>query len=826
MFTFRCQGCGKQHVVDRPFEQDYATKCLRCGERVRVTRATIHVAAGGAATGAASADDSITARLPAAAPGGAAVADAAPVVAGESATGGAGGGDDYEPPEGEVPLAELDPDGAAEGGQGTRPRPAKGRRNGGGGKSAGGARGDSADEADEPSDAEDAPAEKRRRDPPEPPADASFWGRLKLRERWPLVAGAAVLLLGLIGGGCYLLFSGKKPPEKKEVATKPKPPSKPAAPPATQKAPEKPAPPPLVTKTPEVSIAATRLSAELAADAAAANAKYKDKWIEVSGLFDKVDQRQAGPPPARSHAFFAAEGGPAVSCDLVGSLTEANRWKRIPQGQPFTARGTYRADGVLTGCELVPLAAPADARYKGQPVEITGAVESLILPDRRQPFPGLRLERDVDAIAQLECYFRADALDEVNRLQPTDLVTVRGTCGGRGTKPGDYTIRMDNCELVYTSAPAAPAVRRDVVAFLREYEEDLRPFYLPAPGAEPRVEETLSLSRLNRELAGDAAAAAAKYGNKLVTVSGKLLQRGDREVILHSGNTDEPLRVACSFNRVNFEDVNPRLDQVIRGRWVGMDDKMLRLVCCESADPNAPRDPRRITPDHLPHVADRQLTYDVAEYPFAPRKDGPVVRVVQFQREGERTETVVTHTGQLVGKSLFEDGAAKWVEQKKTTREVRVAGPTYRQRIVGTFIEVGTTVLKDRREDVVWDKVLKVGARTGDSWKWTRAGATHEFTVERFDEEGGRSRVVVKEVISSPLDLHNRIEKQHVYAREVGEVEEHEWKLIGATQRLLMGEKKLVESAAGDKAPAQAKPDFVGPPRPDYVPAGPPAPPH
>ncbi len=120
-----------------------------------------------------------------------------------------------------------------------------------------------------------------------------------------------------------------------------------------------------------------------------------------------------------------------------------------------------------------------------------------------------------------------------------------------------------------------------------------------------------------------------------------------------------------------------------------------------------------------------------------------------------------------------------------------------------------------------------MGARTGDSWKWTRDGATHEFTVERFSDQGDRTRVVVKEAISSPLDLHNRIEKQHVYVREVGEVEEHEWKLIGSTQRLLVGEKKLVERSGGKPQPQPPpKPEFVGPPRPDYVPAGPPAPPH
>jgi hypothetical protein len=619
------------------------------------------------------------------------------------------------------------------------------------------------------------------------------------------------------GGGCYVLFAGgSKEPEKREAAAKPKPkPAPPPPPPSTHKEPEKPAPPPL-PQAPEVIVAATRLSAELAADAAGTNAKYKDKVIEVSGVFDKLGPRQFGPPPARTHAFFACEGGPPVSCDVLGGPTDLKRWDRLPQGQPLTVRGSYRSDGVLSGCELVALAVPADTRYKGQIVEVVGTVESVVLPDPRQTFPGLRLEGDADSLVRLECFFRASELDGIKTLQPTDLVIVRGTCGGRSSQRGEHTVRLDNCELVYTSAPTPPAVRRETIVFLREYEEDLRPFFLPAPGAEPRVEETLPVSRLNKELAGDPVAAGAKYRNKVVTVSGKLLKRGDRELVLVSGNTDEPLRVACAFNRQNFDDLSPRPDCTVRGRWVGLDEtKALRLVCCESADEGAARDPRRVTPDYLPHRADRQLTYDVAEFPNPAKMEGPVERLVYFQRAAGETETLITHAGRLAGKGLFDEGGAgKWVEQKKTTREVRLPGPKYRQRITGGFVEVGTVVLKGRNEEVVWDRVLKLGARTGDSWKWSRDSAAHEYTVERFDEDGGRPRVVVREVISSPLDLHNRIEKRHVYVREVGEVEERVWRLIGSTQRLPVGEKRLLEDDARGKGGAPAPKDFVGPPWP------------
>ncbi len=799
MFTFRCQGCGKQHVVEKPFEQDYATKCLRCGERVRVTRATIHGAGTPAPTRRR--PDGITAKAPKVAAATEAGDPAEPGPATETAPApAAGGGDDYEPPAGEIPLAdaELSEGLADEGGAvGRRTRPPAAPRTPK-------ARRDGTTAEEELPETESAP---------EKPVNAPLPDRLKLRERWPMVAGAAVLLVALIGGGCYVLFSGRsaKPPVAKETP-KPKPPA-PPPPPATNKESEKPAPPPLATKGPEVFLAATRLSNELAADAAATNARYKEKLLEVSGLFDKIAPRESGPPPARSHVFFLCEGGPAVSCDILGSPTDLNRWRQVGAGRPCSVRGTYRADGVLYNCELVTHAAPADAKYKGQAVEVAGTVQSVVLPGARGEFPGLILEGDADSLVRLECYFRGDEQDQVKRLRPTDYVTVRGTCGGRAIRPGARTLRLDNCELVYTSVPAPPAVRRDAIAFLREYEEDLRPFFLPAPGAEPRVEGTLTVARLNAELAADPA--APKYRNKVVTVTGKLAQQGDTELVLRSGNTDEPLKVVCVFTRQNFEDLRPRTEYAIRGRWVGLDDeKRLRLVCCESADPAAARDRRRVTPDYLPHRAERQLTYDVAEFPTPPRKDGPVLRLVMFQREAGNIETVVTHSGRLVDKSLFDAGnPSAWVDQKKTTRQVRVAGPTFRQRISGTFIEVGTVVIKppNRQEDVTWDQVLKLGGRAGDTWAWTRDRATHEFTIEGFDDEGGRPRVVVKEVISSPLDLHNRIEKRHVYVRDVGEVEEREWKLIGAAQRVLVGEKRLVENDGEKKAPA-------------YVPAGPPPP--
>jgi hypothetical protein len=42
VLTYRCPGCGKQHVMDKPFDEPFVTRCLRCGETFAVTEESIH----------------------------------------------------------------------------------------------------------------------------------------------------------------------------------------------------------------------------------------------------------------------------------------------------------------------------------------------------------------------------------------------------------------------------------------------------------------------------------------------------------------------------------------------------------------------------------------------------------------------------------------------------------------------------------------------------------------------------------------------------------------------------------------------------------------
>ena len=228
---------------------------------------------------------------------------------------------------------------------------------------------------------------------------------------------------------------------------------------------------------------------------------------------------------------------------------------------------------------------------------------------------------------------------------------------------------------------------------------------------------------------------------------------------------------------------------------------MLRLDSCRSADPAALVDPRRITADFLPHVPGQELTYDLAEYPVPGKLNGPVQRIIFLQREAETatTETIITHAGTLSGKGLV-GNAGQWLTHKKTTK-ARLPGPVYFQRFSGTFVEIGEQVVKDGRKQVTWHRALKIGARTGDTWHWTQGNLSHDCMVEKFDHWTGQPSLVIRDTVTNVADPAHAVEKRHIYVRDVGEVEQEDWLLLTSKDRVLVGEKRLVDVEGARNAP-------------------------
>jgi hypothetical protein len=771
VFNYRCPDCGKQHAASAPFEGDFQARCLRCGRSFPVTRDLVQVPAG--ARGGA---EAITTHP---------AARAAPA--------------EDEGREEVLEEVEDAPEPAIRRGG---PRLKRERR-----------REEDEDEGEEgparPGPAR--PAPRRQEEEDTAPAGGAWW------KRWPGVVGlvACVLLIGGVAG--YLTLGRGKTPTPKKVAKRPKAAPKtkaPVKPAPVVKKPSKPSKPsedePAVrakNKTP-VLVSAPRLAAELAADRAAANARYRDTLLEVTGLLAGLEVRL--PPRALVGLFanFVVEGAP-VACYLHGTA-EAPRWRALKPKEPFTVRGVYGRDGLLHQCELAPLSPPADARYKGKTVEVSGVVDRVLLPGLTSAgFPTIQLEEGTYAKVEVECLFRKAHADEVKGVPPGAKVTIRGTCNGRYHSGTGYRVRLDNCRVVDTSAPEEGVPRLEARRLAREYEEDLLPFLLPA-GPPVGGEKPIPVAELGRELKADPGAFATKYRHRVLTVKGRLLrkEKGPRAVMLEGTETDQDLQVRCLFGKQAFEDLEEGPDLSVRGLCTALEGGTLRLDDCEALGPRR-KDPRRLTAEYLPHEPGRSLTYDAALFPLVGRKAPQVFRQVWMEREGGVTEMVTTHQGTLApGKSLL-DPAEKgaWVSQPRT-KKVRLPAPGFQRRASRAFVEIAHRVMRGRKVEVVWEPVLKVGARVGESWRWVQGDSEHTYTLAELGQYRGRPSAVIREVVVTNLDDQHPREVRRLYVAGVGEVERHETLRVSTKEKRTVAERRLVSFTGSRKLEGT-----TGPPR-------------
>src|SRR5262249_9629184 len=151
---------------------------------------------------------------------------------------------------------------------------------------------------------------------------------------------------------------------------------------------------------------------------------------------------------------FATEGPPILG-DHLGGRTEPFRWLALPRMRTCTIRGAYGADGVLHGCDLVPLAPPADETYRGKEIEVSGFVAEVKTVEATNPFPRLVLEGETHTSTTVECLFRVTDRERVAEVGLETPIVIRGTCSGRFLDGAAQrqVVRYDNCELVFTSAP-------------------------------------------------------------------------------------------------------------------------------------------------------------------------------------------------------------------------------------------------------------------------------------------------------------------------------------------------------------------------------------
>jgi hypothetical protein len=790
LFSFQCPGCGKQHVVDKAFDQAFEARCLRCGDTISVTEDIVHDAPTppGGPGNALRLEEAISRRLSSAADeghggdqDGAALAASATESIGQRRREGTLDGDDDEPP----PEADRDS-------YGVEPEEEESRS--------------------ETPEAEDS-------EPVEAEGSKLGW------KLWAMIAAGVIVLVGGSAGVYFGFFYNKSPDSQLADSTKPKttakkPTSKQTAPATTKKETEPPPPPRDEKKL--IRITAPRLSAELNADPEGTNLKYKGTTLEVSGLYEQ--RKEYVQLKSQLCAYYAVDGR-EVLCSTEKSPTPLRQWLLLVPGQSFTARGVYAKDGLLENCELRPPSPPADDRYQGKDVEIEGWVDSVIQLGDEVDFPTVRFEVETYSRAEVECLFRkVDAL-EVKKIVPNSKVVIHGTCRGRSV-PGEgrrYKVRLDNCQLVYTSAPTPPVERVSALQFSREYEEDLRRALLPPPGSEERIDTPYTLTQLGKELASDPSGIVdKKFRNKMLIVSGFVAQKSpnDSIVTLDSGDTDQRLKAMCYFTRRNYRDmlVDDNQEVTIRGLCTGMmpDGRIVRLDNCERFDISGNKDPHRLTTDYAPFTPGRSLTYDIVTYPTVGSGKPSVARQMFLMTEGGFFRTVITNTGTLQSTSLFDQEADKWVTNKKTLK-VRLPGPDYFYRLSGGFVEIGARVpTKDGGTDTIWEPVLKIGARLKDSWKWTSGSMNHEYRVMKFEDlPDGRRSVTIMQTITNDGDPdRHSLEVRHVYIRGVGEVEQRQRIPLSAQEWKMLSEKRLVEDSGPPKPPAGDRPVAPGPERP------------
>ncbi|HMF14123.1 MAG TPA: hypothetical protein VKE94_17525, partial [Gemmataceae bacterium] len=208
------------------------------------------------------------------------------------------------------------------------------------------------------------------------------------------------------------------------------------------------------------------------------------------------------------------------------------------------------------------------------------------------------------------------------------------------------------------------------------------------------------------------------------------------------------------------------------------------------------RDQRRLTADFLPHTPGRTITYDLTQP--SPLGGKPrIMRVLFEQKDRGVVETITTHVGTLQAASLFdpEEKNGGWIKSG-VVRKVRLPGPSLRHRVGGGFVYVGTYDTRRSNEaELVWQPALKIGARTGETWSWSRDNARHEYTVAKFDTYQGQPSVLVRETITLGKDPHHPGQIEHLYVKGVGEVERREVLHLTSKEQRPVSELKLVQDA-------------------------------
>jgi hypothetical protein len=538
-----------------------------------------------------------------------------------------------------------------------------------------------------------------------------------------------------------------------------------------------------------VKFTAAQLARADARDVRATNQEFKGVAMEVRGMFlatTTVNPLRIPPrgeillktPGPRLHAVFAEGDTPQVYCDLDKSATPVEVWKRLQLGQVITVRGIFNADRTLFDCELIRTSAAADDLYANREVGIIGTLESVTL-EGGDGFPVMQLERDTRSLLDVKFAFRRPDVELLRSLRVGQAVTVAGTSKGIRSK----AIRFENCRIVSASDSGSGPLLVPINLVIREYEKDYATDEAAPAEADRGPPIALRAPQLAREYESDPAQASRRILNKAVILKGDVHQfLPNLKKITLEGDTDQKVQVHCLFRASKFrelESLKARDAIVVRGVCGGLQDKhILRIDECERVDKPV-EDAKTITAEYYPFKVGQKLVYDSADASRSVR------RRIFYYREGQIIEYATLRQGVLRGRGLLEDGTVKWIKNLNL-----YAADVFHYRISQVYIEIGTN-LKDARgrDTVVWEQVLKLGARAGDSW----TNGERLYSVTGFAEHQGRPAAMVLEKFK-PQGRAYPVQIAHVYVKDVGEVERRTFDVVpGRASKTLIAEVKLVE---------------------------------
>ncbi|QJW98547.1 OB-fold protein [Frigoriglobus tundricola] len=215
---------------------------------------------------------------------------------------------------------------------------------------------------------------------------------------------------------------------------------------------------------PPTEATADALVAEYNGNVVAADTKYKEKVLDVTGKVVRIIRNK----PGKVTVEFESELGPTVACDFNSKEAHA-QLAELVVGDSVVIRGSCRGtvDEVITlgNCSIVkkvdkPTAGPAtavtldkiskdyeknvvsaDAKYKGKRLEVSGTVIRIV-----KNKPGkITVQLGTEERLMMDCDFLAkDGQAQLAEVDAGDKVVIRGTCRGQ-----DFgTLLLENCSVV------------------------------------------------------------------------------------------------------------------------------------------------------------------------------------------------------------------------------------------------------------------------------------------------------------------------------------------------------------------------------------------